>query len=129
MKDYIFTSESITAGHPDKICDQIADAILDEALRQDKNSKMAVEATIKDNLILVYGEAKTNAKIDYENIRNVVITSAMIVIGIGTSVVETGLPLTGMSLAAIVGILLNLLLPNKNKPNKKEIDVLFLFFY
>ena len=43
MKDYIFTSESITAGHPDKICDQIADAILDEALRQDKNSKMVID--------------------------------------------------------------------------------------
>ena len=38
MKDYVFTSESITEGHPDKICDTIADAILDEALRQDKNS-------------------------------------------------------------------------------------------
>ncbi len=63
-----FTSESVTDGHPDKICDQIADAILDEALSQDKNSKMAVEATIKDNFILVYGEANTEAKIDYEAI-------------------------------------------------------------
>ena len=68
MKDYIFTSESITAGHPDKICDQIADAILDEALRQDKNSKMAVECTIKDNVIFIYGEATTKANLDYENI-------------------------------------------------------------
>ena len=55
MKDYVFTSESITEGHPDKICDTIADAILDEALRQDKNSKMAVEATIKDEFVLIYG--------------------------------------------------------------------------
>ena len=45
MKDYIFTSESITEGHPDKICDKIADSILDEALRQDPYSNMAVEAT------------------------------------------------------------------------------------
>ena len=73
MKDYIFTSESITAGHPDKICDQIADAILDEALRQDKNSKMAVEATIKDEFVLVYGEANTTANIDFENIAKNVI--------------------------------------------------------
>lgn len=65
MKDYIFTSESITEGHPDKICDKIADAILDEALRQDPYSNMAVEATIKDDFVLVYGEANTKAVIDY----------------------------------------------------------------
>ena len=49
-----FTSESVTEGHPDKICDKIADKILDEALMQDSNSKMAVEATIKDDLIFIY---------------------------------------------------------------------------
>ena len=43
MKDYIFTSESVTEGHPDKICDQIADAIVDAALAQDPYSNMAVE--------------------------------------------------------------------------------------
>lgn len=68
MKDFIFTSESITEGHPDKICDKIADSILDAALTQDPNSKMAVEATIKDDFVLVYGEANTNAKLDYEAI-------------------------------------------------------------
>ena len=68
MKDYIFTSESVTEGHPDKICDQIADTIVDEALRQDPYSNMAVEATIKDDFILVYGEANTKATIDYEKI-------------------------------------------------------------
>ena len=47
MKDFIFTSESITEGHPDKVCDKIADSILDVALSQDSESKMAVEATIK----------------------------------------------------------------------------------
>ena len=72
MKKY-FTSESVTEGHPDKICDKIADKILDTALETDKNSKMAVEATIKDNLILIYGEAKTNAKIDYKQIAKDVI--------------------------------------------------------
>lgn len=46
MKDYIFTSESVTEGHPDKICDQIADAIVDAALAQDPYSNMAVECTI-----------------------------------------------------------------------------------
>ena len=68
MKTYLFTSESITEGHPDKICDQIADSILDEALRQDPSSKMAVECTIKDDFVLIYGEANTKAQIDYEAI-------------------------------------------------------------
>ena len=70
---YFFTSESVTEGHPDKICDKIADKILDSALKQDKNSKMAVEATIKDDLILIYGEAKTNAKLNYKKIAKEVI--------------------------------------------------------
>lgn len=65
---YFFTSESVTEGHPDKICDKIADKILDMALQTDKDSKMAVEATIKDNLILIYGEAKTKTKLNYEKI-------------------------------------------------------------
>ncbi len=68
MSKVFFTSESVTSGHPDKVCDLIADSILDEALRQDPNSHMAVEATIKDDLILVYGEAGTTAAIDYEKI-------------------------------------------------------------
>ena len=68
MKNYYLTSESVTEGHPDKICDKISDYILDEALKQDKNSKMAVEATIKDELILIYGEATTNAKLNYEQL-------------------------------------------------------------
>ncbi len=70
---YYFTSESVTEGHPDKVCDKIADKILDEALTIDRNSKMAVEATIKDNLILVYGEANTKAKLDYEKIAKEVV--------------------------------------------------------
>lgn len=67
MKKYI-TSESVTEGHPDKICDQISDKILDTALSQDKTSKMAVECTIKDNIIFIYGEATTKAKIPYDKI-------------------------------------------------------------
>ena len=64
----LFTSEAVTEGHPDKICDKIADKILDKALKIDKESRMAVEATIKDDLILIYGEANTKAKLDYESI-------------------------------------------------------------
>ncbi len=64
----LFTSEAVTEGHPDKICDKISDYILDAALKEDKNSRMAVEATIKDDLILIYGEANTKAKVDYESL-------------------------------------------------------------
>ena len=51
MSKRFFTSESVTSGHPDKVCDLIADSILDEAIRQDPYAHMAVEATIKDDLI------------------------------------------------------------------------------
>ena len=68
MKNYIFTSESVTEGHPDKICDQIADRIVDAALSQDPYSNMAVECTIKDDFVLIYGEANTKASLDYEKL-------------------------------------------------------------
>ncbi len=68
MSKLLFTSESVTSGHPDKICDLIADSILDEALRQDPNAHMAVEASIKDDLIIIFGEAGTDAEINYEKI-------------------------------------------------------------
>lgn len=64
----IISSESVNIGHPDKTCDTIADAFLDEALRQDPESQMAVECAIKNNWLFVYGEATTKAKIDYEKI-------------------------------------------------------------
>ena len=64
----IVTSESVNIGHPDKTCDVIADSFLDEALRQDKDSQMAVECAIKNEYLFIYGEATTKAKIDYEGI-------------------------------------------------------------
>ena len=60
----LFTSESVSCGHPDKICDQISDAILDEFLRQDPNSKVACECFITNNLLVIGGEAHTNASVD-----------------------------------------------------------------
>lgn len=72
MKQLI-TSESVNIGHPDKTCDVIADAFLDEALRQDPNSQMAVECAIKNNVLMVYGEATTKAKIPYAKIANEVL--------------------------------------------------------
>ncbi len=64
----IITSESVNIGHPDKTCDMLADAFLDEALRQDPYSQMAVECAIKDDKLFIYGEATTKAIIDYDNI-------------------------------------------------------------
>ena len=64
----IITSESVNIGHPDKTCDTIADAFLDEALKQDRNAQMAVECAIKNNKLFIYGEATTSAQIDYQDI-------------------------------------------------------------
>jgi S-adenosylmethionine synthetase len=61
---YLFTSESVTEGHPDKICDQISDAILDELITQDPKSHVAAETMVKNNLVIVAGEIKSNGKID-----------------------------------------------------------------
>ena len=69
----IITSESVNIGHPDKTCDVIADAFLDEALRQDPNSMMAVECAIKDDKLFIYGEATTLANIDYDNIAKTIL--------------------------------------------------------
>ena len=63
-----FSSESVGAGHPDKVCDQISDAILDEALRLDKNCRVAVETMVTVNKIVLAGEVTCNQKIDYEKV-------------------------------------------------------------
>ncbi len=68
MERRFFTSESVTEGHPDKICDQISDAILDELLRQDPNSRVACETTCTTGLVMVMGEITTNAYVDIQKI-------------------------------------------------------------
>lgn len=67
-KNYIFSSESVGEGHPDKVCDTISDAILDACLAQDKNSRVACETFVKSNLVVVGGEITTNAKFDYNEV-------------------------------------------------------------
>ncbi len=64
----LFTSESVTEGHPDKICDQISDAILDEMLRQDPMSRVACETTCTTGLVMVLGEITTSGYVDIQNI-------------------------------------------------------------
>lgn len=68
MNKLLFTSESVTEGHPDKICDQISDAVLDELLRQDPMSRVACETAITTGLVLVMGEITTNGYVDIQKI-------------------------------------------------------------
>ena len=72
-KNYIFSSESVGEGHPDKVCDTISDAVLDACLAQDKNSRVACETYAKSNLVVVGGEITTKAKLDYSDIARVAI--------------------------------------------------------
>ncbi|MCR5703526.1 MAG: methionine adenosyltransferase [Eubacterium sp.] len=68
MEKRLFTSESVTEGHPDKICDQISDAILDELMRQDPNSRVACETAITTGLVLVMGEVTTKGYVDIQKV-------------------------------------------------------------
>src|SRR5437762_2580788 len=63
---YIFSSESVTEGHPDKVCDTISDYILDACLEQDPLSRVACETLAKGNLVVLAGEITANAKFDFE---------------------------------------------------------------
>jgi len=68
LSNYIFTSESVTEGHPDKVCDMISDAILDACIEQDPMSRVACETTACTGFVLICGEITTKAKVDYEKI-------------------------------------------------------------
>ena len=73
MNNYIFTSESVSEGHPDKVCDQISDAILDAYLKEDPNSRVACETMIKNNLVIIAGEITSEANPELELVvRNVI---------------------------------------------------------
>ena len=87
MSRKLFTSESVTEGHPDKICDQIADRILDELLRQDPQSRCACEVTAEPGAVHIMGEITSSAKVDYigcarEVIRNIGYTTLNLVLPI-----------------------------------------------
>lgn len=73
MANYFFTSESVTGGHPDKICDQISDAVLDAILAEDKNGRVACECCCTTGMVMIVGEITTSAKIDIPSIARQVI--------------------------------------------------------
>ena len=73
MANYFFTSESVTGGHPDKICDQISDAVLDAILAEDKNGRVACECCCTTGMVMIMGEITTSAKIDIPSIAREVI--------------------------------------------------------
>ena len=68
MKNYLFTSESVSEGHPDKVADLISDAILDAILEQDPIARVAAETFTSTNLVVLGGEITTIAKVDYEQV-------------------------------------------------------------
>lgn len=73
LSEYLFTSESVSEGHPDKIADQISDAVLDEIIKQDKAARVACEVMVKTGMVLVAGEISTKAWVDIEDlVRNVI---------------------------------------------------------
>src|SRR5262245_47945333 len=66
MSEFLFTSESVSEGHPDKIADQISDAVLDAIVAKDPRARVAAETLVKDNLVVLAGEITTHAEIDYD---------------------------------------------------------------
>ncbi|PKA10763.1 methionine adenosyltransferase, partial [Leptospira meyeri] len=73
LKNYIFTSESVSEGHPDKVCDQISDAILDAYLAQDPKSRVACETLVTTNLVVIAGEITSKGKVDTQEVARDVI--------------------------------------------------------
>ena len=64
----MFTSESVSSGHPDKLCDYVSDSVLDACLAGDPESKVACETSVKNSMCMVFGEISTNADINIEHI-------------------------------------------------------------
>merc|ERR1719502_1763263 len=67
-RSFLFSSESVNEGHPDKLADQVSDAVLDACLKEDPNSRVACETCTKTGMVMVFGEITTKAKVDYEKV-------------------------------------------------------------
>ena len=97
MSTFIFSSESVGEGHPDKVCDTISDAILDACLKVDKTSRVACETFVKSNHVIVGGEITTTAWVDLEEIIRKVIT------GIGYDSSEVGFDGNSCAVVNMIG--------------------------
>jgi S-adenosylmethionine synthetase len=95
--DYLFTSESVSEGHPDKIADQISDAILDAILTQDKNARVACETLVKTGMVFIGGEITTDAWVDTENVAREVISK------IGYNSSEIGFDANSCAIISAIG--------------------------
>jgi len=96
LKDFVFTSESVSEGHPDKMCDQISDAILDALLAEDPDSRVALESLAKTGLIVLAGEITTRARPDYVHL------ARQVAVEIGYDSIESGFD--GHSCAVLTAI-------------------------
>ena len=65
---FLFTSESVNEGHPDKICDQVSDAVLDACIKEDENARVACETCTKTGMVMIFGEISTTATINFEQV-------------------------------------------------------------
>jgi S-adenosylmethionine synthetase len=97
QNEYVFTSESVSEGHPDKIADQISDAILDAILTQDKNARVACETLVKTGMVFVGGEISTNAWVDIEQLARQVISD------IGYNSSEIGFDANSCAIVTAIG--------------------------
>src|SRR5262249_31138380 len=97
LNDYVFTSESVNEGHPDKVCDQISDAIVDALIAQDPDSRIACEALIKTGLVVVAGEITSQGKAEFGELAKGVIRD------IGYTTPETGFNCDSCAVVVAVG--------------------------
>jgi S-adenosylmethionine synthetase len=112
--DYLFTSESVSEGHPDKIADQISDAVLDALLEKDRNARVACETIVKTGMALVGGEIATNAWADVEEIARRVIRN------IGYTSSETGFDADSCAIITAIGKQSPDIAIGVDKKNKEE---------
>ena len=78
MAKYLFTSESVTEGHPDKICDQISDAVLDAIIAKDPQARVACETAVTTGMVLIMGEISTNCYVDIPAVARDVIRGCLL---------------------------------------------------
>lgn len=105
-RKYVFTSESVTEGHPDKVADQISDAILDAMLKDDPNSRVAVETLVTTGLCIVAGEVTTSTYVDLpEVIRSTIRSRAVIIpFGVRSNIFSTILEISSSGMSPVSNV-------------------------